>query len=145
MLAEQTLEDPVVQSGLSQLVAVEDRVHALPALLQEGEQRRIRGGGVEPLDGMENPGRPVDAEAALARAHSQPERAADVVEVRRASPLHRILEPLPRDQLALADDLLRLWNGLARAKPRAELVEAAVLGVRQRFLVRATGPLDPEL
>ena len=73
---EQPLEDPVVEPRLAQLVAVQDRPHALPALLQEAAQRRGRLGAVEPVDRVQDPGRAVDAEAALARAHAEPQRRA---------------------------------------------------------------------
>ena len=80
---EQPLEDPVVQPRLAQLVAVEDRPDALPALLQEAAQRvdRLR----RRRGGRRRAGCPVgavDAEPALARPHAEPQAAADVVEVR---------------------------------------------------------------
>src|SRR5215204_5950398 len=100
---------------------------------------------VEPLDSVEDAGRPVDAEAALTWPHSQPQRPPDVVEISGAPPLHCLLESLPCDQLALANDLLGLGNGFARAEPRAEHVEASVLRVGQRLLVRPARALDPEL
>src|SRR4029079_1968191 len=80
---EQALEDPVVEPRLAQLVAVEDGVDALPALLEEVAQRLGRLLAVEPVDRVEDPRRAVDAEAALARAHAEPHRAADVIEVGR--------------------------------------------------------------
>jgi hypothetical protein len=61
---------------------------------------------VELLDAVQDPGRAVDAEAALARAHAEAQAAADVVEVRRRAPRIVVLEPRARDQLALADELV---------------------------------------
>ena len=90
---EQPLEDPVVEPGLAQLVAVEDRPHALPALLEEAAQRSRGPLTVEAADGVQDPGRAVDAEPALARAHPEPQAAPDVVEVERPAPAHRLLEP----------------------------------------------------
>ena len=113
--------------------------------MQEREESSVGGTVVEPLDGVEDAGGSVAAEAALARAHAKPERAAEVVEVRCVPPLHRLFEPVPGDQLAFADELLGLRNRLARVKPRAERVEVPVLGVGQRLLVRPAGTLDPEL
>src|SRR3954464_4111964 len=79
---EHALEDPVVQPRLAQLVAVEDRPDALPALLQEVAQRVVGLDRVELLDAVQDAGRAVDAKAALARPHAKTQRAADVVEVR---------------------------------------------------------------
>src|SRR4051794_4806209 len=93
---EQALEDPVVEPRLAQLVAVEDRPDALPALLQEVAQGVVRLDRVEMLDAVQDPGRPVDAEPALAWPHPEAQRAADVVEVRRVPPAHRLLEPRAR-------------------------------------------------
>ena len=83
--------------------------------------------------------------AALTRAHSQPQRPADVVEVRGVSPLHGLLEPITSDQFALTDELLRLRARFAGTQPRPQRVEAPVLGVGQRLHVRAAGTIDPEL
>ena len=85
------------------------------------------------------------AEAALAGAHPEPHRPADVVQIRGAAPAHRLLQSLASDQLALADDLVRLRNGLTRAEARAEEVEPPVLRVRERLLGRPRRAIDAEL
>ena len=46
------------------------------------QQRAVGALGVDPVEPVQDPGRAVDAEAALARAHPQPQGAADVVEAR---------------------------------------------------------------
>ena len=89
---------------------------------------------VESLHAVQDPGGPVDAEAALARAHAEPQAAPDVVEVLRAAPAHGLLELGAADQLALADQLLLLQGALAAAQPRAERVELAVLVAGRRDL-----------
>ena len=130
---EDALEDPVVQPRLAQLVAVEDRPRALPALLQEVQQRAVGLLAGHPVQAVQDPGRAVDAEAALARAHAQAQLAADVVEVVRAAAAHGLLEPAARDHLALADELVLAQPFLLAGQPVAELVGLAVLGAGQRL------------
>src|SRR6185436_10916260 len=131
---EQALEDPVVQARLAELVAVQDRLDALPPLLEKVQQRRVRGFVVEVLELMEDAGRPVDTETALARTHPEPDPAADVVETGRAAAAgDRLGQMASRDQLALADDLLRVRHRLLGANPRAEPVEVLLLGAWQRL------------
>src|SRR5919106_4175369 len=115
---EQPLEDPVVEARLAQLVAVEDRPHALPAFLEEAAQGPHRLGSVEVAEPVQDPGGAVDAEAALAGPHAEAQGAPDVVEVRRAAPPHGLLERPAADQLALADELLVLKRLLAPARAR---------------------------
>src|SRR3954471_22460960 len=105
LYVEQALEDPVVQPCLAQLIAVQDRPHTLPPLLHEPHQRAGRLFAVEVADAVEEPGGPVDAEPALARAHPQPELAAYVVEVGAAATPHLLLQAPAADQLALTDQL----------------------------------------
>src|SRR5438876_7922554 len=124
---EQTLKDPVVEAGLAELVAVEDRLDAFPPFLEKVQQCGVRGLVVEVLELVEDAGRPVDAEAALARAHREPDLAADVVETGGAAMSERLRQMASRDQLALADDLLRVRHRLLGANPRAEPIEALVL------------------
>src|SRR5439155_3425958 len=109
------------------------------------EQRARRRGAVEAADRVQDAGRAVDAEAALAGAHAEPQAAPDVVEVRAAVVAHRLFEALAADQLALADQLLLLHPRLAAAQARADPVVLAVLVAGQRLLGRAARPLDAEL
>src|ERR687892_2180334 len=102
---EQPLEDPVVEARLAQLIPVEDRPDALPALLEEAAQRRGRLGSVEAAEPVQDPRRAVDAEAALTGPHAEAQRAPDVVEVGGTAPAHGLLELPAADQLALADEL----------------------------------------
>ena len=136
---EQALEDPVVEPRLAQLVAVEDRPHALPALLRgSGSATSAACSPSSRPTRVQDPRRPVDAEAALARAHAEPQAAPDVVEVVRAAPAHRLLEPRAADQLALADQLLVLL-GAPRAARSREPIEygSAVLVPGRLHLGRA--------
>src|SRR4051812_21825141 len=94
---------------------------------------------------MEDPGRAVDAEPALAGAHAEPQRPPHVVEIRRAAAAHRLLELAAPDQLALADQLLVEQCRLAPAQPRAERVELRVLVVRRAHGVGRARPLVAEL
>src|SRR5439155_16705078 len=142
---EQALEDPVVEAGLAELVAVEDRLDALPPFLEKFDEGRVRGSVIEAVEGVKNPGGPVDTETALARSHPKPDRPADVVEAGRAAPSDRRRQLLARDQLALADDLLRSGNRLLGANSRAQPVKAVVLGARKRLLGGRARALDPEL
>src|SRR4051795_11251808 len=128
---QQTLEDPIVKPCLAQLVAVEDRPDTLPALLEEVVQRLGRLFAVELLDRVHDARRPVDAEAALARAHAEAEGAADVVEVGRAASHELLFEPPATDQLAFADELVVGHRALAPAQPRADLVVRAVVAARR--------------
>src|ERR671935_973539 len=125
---EHPLEDPVVEPRLAHLIAVEDRPHALPALLQEPEQRAVGLLGGQPVEAVEDPGRPVDAEAALARPHAEAQHTADVVEVARLAPAHRLLELAARNQLALADELVVAQVLLLALEPLAEPVVLTLLG-----------------
>ena len=142
---EQALEDPVVEARLAQLVAVEDRPDALPALLQEAAQRCGGLGAVEAPDAVQDPGGPVDAEAALAGAHAQAHAAPDVVQVGRPAPAHGLLQTAAADQLALADQLLVSQRRLPPAQPRAEPVGLPVLVAGGTLLVRAAWTHGPEL
>src|SRR5215210_4873575 len=142
---EQPLEDPVVEPRLAELVAVEDRPDALPALLEEVAQRRVRLEGVDLLDAVEDAGGPVDAEPALARAHAEAQAAADVVEVRRLAPAHGLLQARARDELALADELVVEQVALLGRQALAEVVRLAVLRAWQDDLVRAARALLAEL
>src|SRR5579871_5965907 len=103
---EHALEDPLVEPGLPQLVAVQDRPRSLPSLLEEIEQRIVGLLGAEPVEPMQDPGRAVNAEAALAWPHGQAEQAPDVVEVGGGATLDRLFELPAGDQLALADQLV---------------------------------------
>src|SRR4051812_44287095 len=99
----------------------------------------------EAVDAMQDAGGPVDAEAALARPHTEPELAADVVEVGGAALADALLEPAAADHLALADQLLLLELRLALADPRTEAVVLAVV-VSGRTLGRGRArPLVAEL
>ena len=60
--------------GLAHLVAVEDRLEAHPAVLQEHQQQLVGALGVGVAEPVEDPGGAVGAEAALAGAHPQPQR-----------------------------------------------------------------------
>jgi hypothetical protein len=101
---------------------------------------------VEVLELVEDAGRPVDAETALARTHPEPDPAADVVETGGAAAAgDRLGQMASRDQLALADDLLRVRHRLLGANPRAEPVEALLLGAGQRLLGRPARSIDAEL
>src|SRR5919108_1943731 len=120
---QQALEDPVVEARLAELVAVQDRVDAFPPFLEEPEQSGVCRPVVEALGRVHDAGGAVDAEPALAGAHPEPDRSADVVEARRATLRQRLLQPAAGDQLALADDLFRARHRLAGAKTRAEPVE----------------------
>src|SRR3954470_12331455 len=97
--------------------------------------RRLR--AVEPLDGVHDPCRPIHAEPALAGAHTQPEAAADVVEVRRPAPMELLFEPPAADQLTLADQLVVFHRALAPAQPGADGIELAVLVAGRLDLLRA--------
>src|SRR4029077_2172966 len=102
---QQALEDPLVEACLAELGSMQDRLHAFPSLLEKVEQRGVRGSTVEVLERVEDAGRPVDAEAALARAHPKSNRPADVVETTVVPVRDPGQQPLARYQLALADDL----------------------------------------
>src|SRR5262249_57894829 len=106
------------------LVAEEDRLLALPPLLDEREQRGVGLVCLEPAGPVHDPGRPVDAEPALAGPHAEPEDAADVVEVDRVATGEGLLEPAPLDELALADQLVVVERLLPARQPRAEPVVA---------------------
>ena len=80
---------------------------------------------------VQDAGGAVDAEAALARTHPEPQLAADVVEVRGAETLHRLLQPVREIELALADHLLVDQIRLLVRQARAEQV------VRRRSRIRA--------
>src|SRR4051794_22321659 len=56
---QQALEDPVVETRLTKLIAVQDWVHAFPPFLEEVQQRRVRGALVEALERVEDAGGPV--------------------------------------------------------------------------------------
>src|SRR5438552_10732168 len=105
---EDALEDPVVEPGLAHLVAVENRPHALPSLTQKAQQHAVRLRAVDAVEAMKYPGGPVDAEAALARAHAQPQLPPHIVEVEAATPACGVLEARARDQFALAYQLVIL-------------------------------------
>src|SRR5918992_177570 len=87
---QETLKDPVVEAGLTELIAVEDRVHSLPTLLQKREERPVGGVRIELLDALQDAGGPVDTETSLARPHAEAKSASEVVEVGCASPFHRV-------------------------------------------------------
>src|SRR4029079_19644651 len=57
----------------------------------------------------------------------------------------RLGQMASRDQLALADDLLRVRHRLLGANPRAEPVEALLLGAGQRLIGRPARSIDAEL
>ena len=141
---QEPLEDPVVQPRLAQLVAVEDRPAALPALLQEIAQRARRLAAVEPVDAVQDPGRAVDAEAALARAHAQPQLAADVVEVRRGALGHassRRRRPISsHSQMSCSS-----CSVSSRRRSRGRACTAPPGGCPAERLGRAAGPLVAEL
>src|SRR5438034_10275465 len=103
---EHALEDPLIEPGLTKLVAVEDRPLSLPALGYVIDHGAVCLHGVDAVVAVEDPGRPVDAESTLTRAHADPDLAPDVVEVRRATTADRVLERSPGNQLALADHLV---------------------------------------
>src|SRR3954451_8151710 len=89
--------------------------------------------------------RAVDAEAALAWAHAEPQAAADVVEIGGAAVPHRLLEPPAPDQLALTYELLVLERLLAPPEPRAEAHVLPILGAGWALVLRAARPLGAEL
>src|SRR5919109_5669669 len=149
---EHALEDPVVEAGLSQLVAVEDRPYALPAFLEEREQGVVRLLGAHPIPTRGGPGggtpqcvhdprRAVHAEATLTRTHPEPQDAAKVAEVVGPPAAHRLLELPARDQLALADELVVEQLLLAPGEPLAQHVVRAVLRSRQALGGRGGPPL----
>src|SRR5215212_485570 len=137
--------DPLVESRLAQLIAVEDRPDALPPLLQEPKQRGVRLGSIELLHPVQDPGGPIDAEPALARSHPEAEAAADVVEAGGRPFAHRVLEAASTDELAFADQLLVQQALLGPVQAGAELVGLARLGIGQRLLGRAAGARLSEL
>src|SRR6516164_7403496 len=124
---EYALEDPVVETGLAQLVAVQDGPRPLPPLLEEVEQRFVGLLGAQAVEPVQDPGGAVDAETALARAHGEAEQAADVVEVGGGTALDCLLELPPRDELALADQLIVGEALLLALEPLAERVRGVVL------------------
>src|SRR5690242_874303 len=103
---EHALQEPLVESGLAELIAVKNRPDALPALADIVEQSLIRLPGLHSVQAVQDAGGAVDAEASLAGTHPEAEQAPEVVEVRRASPADRIFERSAGDQLALADELV---------------------------------------
>src|SRR5919109_4960567 len=164
---EHALEDPVVEAGLSQLVAVEDRPYPLPAFLEEREQGVVRLLRAHPVPTRGGPGgvtargarrvtppaaqcvhdprRAVHAEATLTRTHPEPQDAAEVAEVVGPSAAHRLLELPARDQLALADELVVEQLLLAPGEPLAQHVVRAVLRSRQALRRRGARPLVAEV
>src|SRR6266540_3388754 len=120
-------------------------MNALPALLKEVVESAVRRRVVEPTDVVEDPGRAIDAEPALAGTHRQPQEPPDVIEARRPASLDRLFEAPARDQLALADDLVRLRERLSRGEPRTEPVGGAAFRSRQRLLGRPAPPPRAEV
>ena len=94
---------------------------------------------------MQDAGGAIDAEPTLTRPHRQSQQTANVVEARGVALLDRVLEASPGDQLALADDLLGLRDGLARGQPVADLVQRVTLGTRERHLSCRAGAGPAEL
>src|SRR5205807_1160192 len=103
---EYALEDPIIEPRLAQLSAVQDGPGTLPALLQEVEQGMIGLLDAETVEPVQDAGRAVHAEPALARPHPEPHQSANVIEIGRRAAAHRVLELRARDHLALADQLL---------------------------------------
>src|SRR5207302_1334302 len=82
---------------LPELVAMQDRLDALPPLLEKVQQGGVRSLVVEVLELVEDARRSVDAEAALAGAHGESDPAADVVETGRAAASERLRQMPSRD------------------------------------------------
>ena len=133
---EQALEDPVVEARLPELVAVENRLNSLPALLEKGAQRVVGARVVEGAAPVQDRRRTVDAEAALAGSHRETEGPPKIIEAVRPAAVDRRLEPTARDELALADELFGARYGLSGGEARALRVWA---GVRPLFQDQKAG------
>ena len=94
---------------------------------------------------MQDPGGPVDAEAALARPHPQADRAPDVVQVDGLAAQHGRLQATTGNELAFADQLVLVERGLPPFHPRSEPVVPAGLGVGQGFVRGPARVLHPDL
>src|SRR5262249_16925274 len=130
---------------LAQLVAVEDRPHALPAFLEEVQQRPVGLLDAHAVEPVQDPGGAVDAEPALAGPHPEAQQPADVVEVHRAGAPPRLLQLAARPHLALADELLVAQVLLLALEALADAVVAAALGAGERLRRRRARTVDAEL
>src|SRR5262249_56335000 len=105
-----------------------DRVQADPSVLQERAQELVRAVGVDVAELVGDAGHPRGAEAALARAHAEAQAPPDVVEGGARAPLEHRLQASPRQELALADELVVQERRLALSQARPEPVGLARLG-----------------
>ena len=124
---EYTLEDPIVEPSLAELVAVEDRPRPLPPFLEEVDQRFVRLLAGEAIEAMQDPRGAVDAESTLAWSHREAQQAADVVKVGGGAAPDRLLELPARDELAVTDQLLVGEVVLLALESLSELVGLVVL------------------
>ena len=117
---------------LLELAALRDRLRAALALAEEAGHRLLRGVADRDRIARDARGvvrhrarRPERAEAALARAHAQPRRPADVVEAARPAPVEDVAEHRAGHELALADQVgIAAAARLVRREPAAEPVVA---------------------
>lgn len=133
--------DPIVESRLAQLLAVEDRPQSDPAVLEEEAEQLIGLDGVDVAALVGDAGGPLRTVAALAGAHSEAHLAAHIVELATREGIHDGFEHGAGDEFAFADHLIVAGRRIVVLKlfeTVPDRVEPAPLGGRDDLVGRAT-------
>ena len=122
---EQPLEDPLVQGGLTHLVAIQDRPQSDPSVSEELVQPSIGEFGIDDTLGTGDTGRPQAAKTTLTRSHAEPEMTTQIVHAGLRVRMQRVGEHRTAHQLAFADDLIVTTVGLPIMQAVGDLIGLA--------------------